>query len=387
MSGSQAKIMTFWLCGVLAAAQLGKVAALAPALGDRFRLGLPAAGLLISLLEVGGALLGFVAGLLLPAIGARRALRAGLALLAAMTVAEASATAAPLLFVARSLEGLGYLLVVVAAPTMIVAAAAPGRERDGAMVLWSTFVPVGSGLGNIVTGLTAAVFGTSGALLAWAVPAVVLLVWLQRHPVSNPASRRIALPAPAAWLLAVGFGCYTLSLCAVTGLMPIFLHDRQGVGLTAGGIVAGLVALSALPGSFLALAVVRSFADRPARLTRLVCAALVAAFPLAALIFWIDGATAVALIAATVLMLAGLARAVIFSRLPEASGGEGTGDARIAAAQGLLTQFGALGALLGPPLGAATVDRWSWPALGMIVAGGVLLLLLLIAGADRLHRT
>jgi len=99
------RTVLLWLCGVLAAAQLGKFSALAPALQARFGLDLPSLGLLISLLEVGGAAFGFVAGRALPRHGIDRALLSGLFLLVIATVIEATARTTPILFAARSVEG------------------------------------------------------------------------------------------------------------------------------------------------------------------------------------------------------------------------------------------------------------------------------------------
>ena len=67
-------IIMLRLIGVLAAAQLAKISTFAPVLRTRFGLSLSQAGLLISLLEVGGGLLGFVAGLALVRIKNRRSL-------------------------------------------------------------------------------------------------------------------------------------------------------------------------------------------------------------------------------------------------------------------------------------------------------------------------
>ncbi|WP_169833197.1 MFS transporter [Sphingomonas panacis] len=380
------RTVLLWLCGVLAAAQLGKFSALAPALQARFGLDLPSLGLLISLLEVGGAAFGFVAGRALPRHGIDRALLSGLFLLVIATVIEATARTTPILFAARSVEGLAYLLVVVAAPTMIVATTSPGREREGAMVLWSTFIPVGSGLGSIVTGLLATALGTTMAMLFWAFAELALLALLTTIPASAPAPGRAALPALPAWLLSIGFGCYTLSLCAVTGLMPAFLHDRYGLDIAEGSVIAGATALSALPGSLLALAAIRLLATRTRRLLLLVAAALVLASGLSLMIFRANCPILVALSAGAMLLLAGMARAVIFAWLPGFSGGHDAADPRIAAAQGLLTQLGALGALVGPPLGATSVGIGSWSALGPFVASIVLVLLAMIVGAYCLHR-
>ena len=75
-------------------------------LSSRFDLDLPEAGLLVSLVEVGGASLGFVAGMALAMIGAGRALVSGLVLLAVTTVIEAVAGHTSILFAARGLPAL-----------------------------------------------------------------------------------------------------------------------------------------------------------------------------------------------------------------------------------------------------------------------------------------
>jgi predicted MFS family arabinose efflux permease len=98
-------IIALWLLGVLAAAQLAKISIIAPLLQSRFGLSLPQTGLLISLLEVGGAMLGFVAGLALGRIGLRRCLLTGLILLTVSGLVEAMAPDIGALFVARALEG------------------------------------------------------------------------------------------------------------------------------------------------------------------------------------------------------------------------------------------------------------------------------------------
>jgi hypothetical protein len=51
------------------------------------------------------------------------------------------------------------------------------------------------------------------------------------------------------------------------------------------------------------------------------------------------------------LMVSGLVPPLMFARLPMLAGAHRAGDPRIAIANGLLTQFGAGGALLGPPWG------------------------------------
>ncbi|WP_343529017.1 hypothetical protein [Sphingomonas sp.] len=65
----------------------------------------------------------------------------------------------------------------------------------------------------------------------------------------------------------------------------------------------------------------------------------------------------------------------MFARLPILAAAESPHDPRIASANGLLTQFGASGALIGPPLGGLIADEWGWTALGIVIAGLVIFML------------
>ncbi|WP_206239796.1 MFS transporter [Novosphingobium terrae] len=372
------QIILLWLSGVIAAAQLAKFSALAPVLRGLFGLDLLSVGWLISLLEVGGALFGFVAGLALGRIGPRRVLLGGLAVLAAACPVEASTQSQILLYITRAIEGLGYMLVVVSAPTLIAALAGDGPQRGRAMILWSSFVPVGLGLGTMLTSLLAGWLGPRIAIALWSLPclAAVLLAW--RIHTEATTSRARAWPVPGAWLLAAGFGCYTLFLCALGGLLPTLLIARQGATLPQAGLAAGLVSLAALPGSLLALPLLR-LGGRPERAP---CVALIIAAALAPLIPQASGLIACTALAMALVVLSGLARSFLFARLPVLSGADKPGDPRIASAQGLLTQWGASGALAGPPLGAWVVERWGWHGLGVMIAALILLLAALYAAAE-----
>ncbi|MEP6971467.1 MAG: MFS transporter, partial [Betaproteobacteria bacterium] len=145
-----------WLygLGVLAAAQLGKMSALAPLIANDLAIGLTLAGVLISLLEIGGATLGFVAGLLVDRLGVARVLLAGVGLLVAGNLGETLSPSVALLITWRVCEGAGYLSVVIAAPLLIFRTAPP-QGRTVALALWSSFVPVGFALGAMASGLIA----------------------------------------------------------------------------------------------------------------------------------------------------------------------------------------------------------------------------------------
>jgi len=370
-------ILFLWLIGVLAAAQLAKFSTIAPLLRDRFGLSLPETGLLISLLEVGGGLFGFVAGLALGWITCRRSLIAGMVILASTSLAEALATGPTMLFAARAAEGVGYLLVVIAAPTAI-AAVADDRARSRALALWSSFVPVGIAMGSAITGFGVTTFGVQGILLLWAGLLALAIVPVLRWPVVDGDSRRIVLPAPAAWFSTFTFGIYTLFLCALTMLLPTFLIGERGAAVNEASLVASLASLCALPASGIAILLIRQGVLSARRLLTIAVPALTATALLVPLAFGraadMNTTSVVVVIA---VLLSGLVSPLMFARLPILAGAESPHDPRIATANGLLTQFGAGGALIGPPLGGLIAEEWGWNALGITIA---ILALFMLAG-------
>jgi MFS family permease len=376
-------VILMWVTGVLAAAQLAKLSAVAPLLRSQFGMDLPEVGWLVSLLEAGGALFGFVTGLALPWVGGRRSLLTGLMLLCVASAMEAFVTDAPSFFIARGVEAFGYLLVVVAAPTMIVGFVADTATRSKALALWSTFVPVGVALGNGITGLTIPVFGLRLVLLLWAAAIMVILIAVTRFNDPQVRRRSVAWPPVAVWLLTAGFGCYTLFLCALTALLPSFLVVRYGASLSISSLIAGGISLAALPGTVIAITVMRRREAPSGHVLLVPGAALLAAALLAPFIYRMGGLASTGSMAALMVILSGISRTVLFTRVPLLSGASEAGDGRIAAANGLLTQFGAAGALLGPPLGAMAVVRFGWSGLGVFISMTMLTLLALLVAAEH----
>jgi len=375
-------ILALWLVGVLAAAQLAKVSSIAPLLRERFDLSLPAIGLLISLLEVGGGLFGFIAGLALGWIGCRRSLIAGMLVLTAASFVETLATGPKLWFAARAAEGVGYLLAVIAAPTAIVALASD-RQRPRALALWSCFVPVGVAIGGMVTGPVVAMSGVAAVLWLWTGLLAAVTLATARLPILDSKDRRVVLPARAAWISTLAFGMYTLFVCALTMLLPTFLVEQRGATVAVSGLIAGVASLSALPGTVFAIATLRGKRLPPWRLVMVAAPALIATALLSALSFR-PGLSALASGAVVLLaiMLSGLVAPLVFARLPDQAGAQHPQDPRIATANGLLTQFGAGGALIGPPLGGLIARSWGWEVLGFAIGAMALAMLATTALAE-----
>jgi CP family cyanate transporter-like MFS transporter len=362
------RIFWFYVIGVLAAAQLGKMSALVPLIDLELGLGLTMAAVLISLLEVAGAFLGLVAGTLAAHIGRRTTLLWGIGLLAAAGTGQGFAASVPTLLGWRLLESLGYLAVVIAAPLLIFQTARP-HQQGVALALWSSFVPVGLALGAVSSGMVAQLFSWRAAVLSAA--ALAAAAWLVTLALRDPGpSERVrpvrSSPAPRAWALAAAFGCYAMFEVGMLALLPSFLVEQAGTSPGLAGLITGIASFVTLLGSV--AAAWHSRRPNPARLLLAVSILLPAAMLF--LVFREQPALALASAAAVLLNgISGIFPGLAFAMLPRVAGS----DAGMSSANGLLTQFGASGSLLGPPVSAACVTLWGWP--GAAIAGALASLL------------
>src|SRR3989337_2585462 len=93
--------------------------------------------------ELGGMLVGMLAGVLCDRFGHKRLALSGLLILFLGGLLGAFAQGFGSLLLARFLEGVGFIAFVVAAVTLMNAAAATPRDRAKALGLWSAYMPTG----------------------------------------------------------------------------------------------------------------------------------------------------------------------------------------------------------------------------------------------------
>jgi MFS family permease len=382
--GSWLAILVIYAAGVAAAAQLGKLSALLPPMQHDLGLDLTVAALLVSLLEIGGATLGLFAGVVISRVGARRALLAGLMLMAIAAAGMAATSAVAGMFLWRIVEAVAYLAVAVAAPTLTIATASPA-QRSTALALWSTFFPVGFATGSILAGLGVEIAPWRWVLLGSAALTALLLLPSWRLPTPPEAAPRRAggarpTRAPlGAWLMAIGFACYTTFEVGLLAVMPAYFTGQRGVSASTAGLITGAAAFASVLGGLAAAWWMRR--DRP--LGGFMTFGVIApALLLFAVFTPSQGAWLWPAVAATLLnAISGAVPAVVFARLPDTVGPGGD----MATANGLLAQGGASGSLLGPPLLAAAASHLGWPAAAGAGLVASALCLLLLASAQRGH--
>ncbi|MBL8377763.1 MAG: MFS transporter [Burkholderiales bacterium] len=245
--------------GVIAAFTIGKLPPAIPVLRAEFGLTLAQSGWLVSMFNTLGLVASIFLGLLVARAGAMRLCLAALALIVAGGLAGVLAHGPLLLLAGRFLEGMGFLLVVVAAPALIIAATAD-RDRKTLFSFWGGYMPAGTAIGMLAAPPLIALAGWRALWLAVAGAALVALVLLSRnraaYRIEPPASdtldwRGAAAPLRRAgpWWIALAFACYVFNYYAIMVWLPTYLIGERGVGLTAAALLTALMVAANFPGN------------------------------------------------------------------------------------------------------------------------------------------
>lgn len=242
--------------GVVGACAFGKMSPALPLLKTEFGLSLIEAGWLVSAfnaLAAGGAIL---FGLFADRIGPLRFCVSGAVLIGAGSALGALVSGAAGLIALRLLEGLGFLAIIVSAPSLITAVTAPER-RGIAFGLWSTYMPLGVAWVLASSPPLLERFGWRGVwvLVAFAAAACAAMLLAQsRHYAGvatgthrSLASVRHSLAQPVPWLLGLAFAMYAIQHVTLMIWLPTYLLETRGV---AGATAALLTALAVFVNCF-----------------------------------------------------------------------------------------------------------------------------------------
>ncbi|MDU8945369.1 MFS transporter [Ovoidimarina sediminis] len=252
-------ILLLFVAGLFAAAQFAKIALtlddLALIYPDR-----PVA-FAVSAQSVMGVLFGVTAGVIVARLGARRVLLAALLAGAGFSAVQAMLPPFPLFMALRLAEGAAHLALVVAAPTLMAAVAAP-RDISVAMGLWGTFFGVGFAAAAAAVpflGGPTAVYLVHGAGLL-VLAAVLWPILPKVMPPSQPGegllARHLAIYRnPRVFAGAAGFLWHAATFLGLLTFLPRFL----------GGWTGPVLPLAALVGTFGAGVLARRIS--PARIT------------------------------------------------------------------------------------------------------------------------
>ena len=162
------------------------------------------------------------------------------------------ATMTSQLIISRFFEGVGFLAVVVAAPS-IIGRATGGRARRVALGLWPAYMPAGVSLMMLAAPLA---INSGGWRALWISVAVVAMLgtvamWVfGENPSAEQSSTyrpsesqnvRVAILQPGPWFIGACFALYGMQLYAVITWMPTFMIDERGFSPTLAGALTAVI--------------------------------------------------------------------------------------------------------------------------------------------------
>jgi len=353
-------VLTF--AGFIASFQIGKAAIAAPLLRQDLELTILLASLIFSVYALLGAVAGLPAGILISRWNPRTTTSAGLAAIGLASLTGGLADDGNVLLATRIVEGIGFIGVVIAAPTLIRTLAAP-QDRTYAMTWWSLYMPGGSATMMVAGPWLMAATGWHGLWITNGVIALAyaFVIWLALPAL--PAETRATPPlgetlagvfkGPGPLLLAAGFFIYVFQYFAVTGLLPVLLVERLGLSVGQAGAIAALtVAANGLGTTAAGFAVRRGIP-----LWAILCVGYLTLGTTAAGVFTENApVTLVAVLACIGLGVSGLIPSSSLAAIPRIA----RDTAQASVALGLLTQASALGQLLGPVALGGFVEHFGW---------------------------
>ena len=248
------------LAGITAAAHIGKAPPALPLLRAELGLSIVQAGWVISIVAAMAMATGMAAGMVADRVGHRRLLIIGLAIMALSSGAGSFATGSEQILVSRFLEGIGFISIAVAAPSLIITSIL-ARHRQLVLGVWSSWLPAGMALSMFVSPLILGPFGWRPLWVFWAVMAALLAVILAgkrtspaviqgevpRHSFLGSLRQIFGRPGPL--MLAVNFGLFAAQWGSIMMWLPSFLVDQRGLGVSSAALLAGAVVASNVPGN------------------------------------------------------------------------------------------------------------------------------------------
>lgn len=367
---------TRWACvwlivgaGVVAALQVGKAAIAAPLLQADLDLGLAAIGWLTGVFAGLGLVGGIPTGALVASFGGRCILVLGLLATALGAALGAVTNTLPILLLSRVVEGAGFLLVTVAAPS-ILARVTARAQRDLAFALWSCFMPVGMALAMLAGPsfeTWRALWWTSGGLalvVCLLVPVVVPFDggrqgWSWR---GLQADTRVVCRARGPLVLASLFALYSLMFFALFSFLPVLLMERMEVTHRSAGLLSALATVANVGGNLAAGFLLSRGVGRG---TLLVGASLTMGVASLGIFLPLLPDIATFVLCVVFSAVGGLIPAALLSAAPLAAPAVGL----VPVVLGLVIQGNNLGQVVGPVAIGGAIQAHGWGLAAFLVAG------------------
>jgi cyanate permease len=257
--------------GLAAGALMTKVAPALPTMRADLDLSLVESGFLQTMMYIVGGAFGVFAGALADRFGQKRFALAGLLSMVAGAALGAVGEDFVTLLVSRFVEGVGFIVFIVAAAPLLVQATAPA-DRPTAFAFWACYMPAGGTLALLAAPLALASFGWRGLWIGLAIFTTIVAVLLVRRvpapsfggEVASVRLLRESLGRPGVLALCAAFICYVGQWVSVMTWLPTFVVEERGASAaTASLLTAAFVAIN-MPGNVAAGLLMRRGVSRSA---------------------------------------------------------------------------------------------------------------------------
>jgi predicted MFS family arabinose efflux permease len=233
------------------------------------------------------AIVGVPLGRIADSASRKKLLAWGVVIWTALTASAGLATTYAMLLLSRVGVGVGEASCAPTA-TSWLGDLFPPAKRSRVLALFMMGVPVGGGLGYLVSGPLAQAYGWRAAMVLAAVPAVLLVpaLLILREPVrgasephlgaSTPASIWSVLRIPTLWWIIASGALLNFNAYAFGTFVPAFLHRVHGLSVARSGMATGVLYLIGGVGGGLLSGHLGDYIVRRRKDGRMLCAASMA---------------------------------------------------------------------------------------------------------------
>ncbi len=243
------RVWVAFLAGCIAAFQIGKTFASLTIIIDELELSLFQAGLILSLFSLISAFVGAGFGLLSDRVGHLHTALVGLIISSCGAFLGATASGIEVLLMSRLIEGFGFILAIVALPSLL-SRSATDSQRPLVMGIWGAFMPAGIGVSMLITPVLLDLHGWRGlwndiGLIVLLCAAILFFTFRgvttqpTAHLSSTDLMRNILRPGPL--LVFAGFICYSSLYQTLTAFLPTMLVSNYQVPVATAANLGAIV--------------------------------------------------------------------------------------------------------------------------------------------------
>ena len=254
-SGSLWRSPAVWVivAGISVAMHIGKLPPAVPALREELQVSLVQAGFLLSMIQFAGMFLGLMVGLFADVMGLKRCMLTGLMLLSLASALGATSQTPATLLLTRFFEGLGVLLSIMPAPSLLKQLLR-GERLAKMLGWWAAYMPIGAASALLAGPWVINALGWADWWLMLSLITLMAFYMLYLKVPSGITSQaeghislrwgerlKMTLSSKGPWLIALCFCLYSAQWISVIGFLPTITAE-MGISATSSGMITALVA-------------------------------------------------------------------------------------------------------------------------------------------------